>query len=141
MDRTMVVPAIVVPAIAVRKVVARKVAVPKVAARWTDGPDGPPPPPRPERLFNRFDENKDGSLSKDEFMKLSEFVREHRPPGPPMAVARWPGTRFRWSAAATAISSVAVAKAVDAAGGAKARRARRRDPMVRRRRRCPEDAI
>ena len=45
------------------------------------GPDDdrPPGPPNPERLFNRFDENKDSSLSKDEFMKLSDFMREHRP--------------------------------------------------------------
>jgi EF hand len=61
------------------------------------GPDGegPPPPPRPERLFERFDENKDGSLSKEEFMKLSDFVREHRPPGPPpMAWRGGPGRGF-----------------------------------------------
>jgi hypothetical protein len=31
-------------------------------------------------------------LSKDEFMALSDFVREHRPPGPPMA---WHGGRGR----------------------------------------------
>ena len=40
-------------------------------------------PPNPERLFNRFDENKDESLSRDEFKKLTDFVREHRPMGPP----------------------------------------------------------
>ena len=33
--------------------------------RGPGGPDGPPRPPSPERLFNRFDENKDGSLSKE----------------------------------------------------------------------------
>lgn len=51
------------------------------------GPDGPPPgPPNPERLFNRFDENKDSSLSLEEFTELTRFMRErmaHRPPGPP----------------------------------------------------------
>jgi EF hand len=57
---------------------------PQGRGRGPGGPDNPPPPPRPERLFNRFDENKDGSLSKDEFMKLSDFMRENRPPGPPM---------------------------------------------------------
>lgn len=60
--------------------------------RGPGGPDGPPRPPRPERLFDRFDENQDGSLSKEEFMALSDFVREHRPPGPPMA---WRGGRGR----------------------------------------------
>jgi hypothetical protein len=56
------------------------------------GPDGPPGPPNPERLFNRFDENKDGSLSKDEFKHLTDFMREHRPMGPPMA---WRGGQGR----------------------------------------------
>jgi len=45
---------------------------------------GPPAPPNPERLFNRFDENKDGSLSKEEFMELTKFMREHHPMGPSM---------------------------------------------------------
>jgi hypothetical protein len=39
-------------------------------------PDGRPGPPNPERLFNRFDENEDGSLSLDEFKELSGFMRE-----------------------------------------------------------------
>ncbi len=55
------------------------------AGRGPGGPEGPPPPPRPERLFNRFDENKDGSLSKEEFLKLSDFMRERfAMMGPPM---------------------------------------------------------
>lgn len=49
------------------------------------GPGGPPPgPPNPERLFNRFDQNKDGSLSKEEFTELTTFMRErmaNRGPG------------------------------------------------------------
>lgn len=58
--------------------------------RGPGGPDGPPRPPCPERLFNRFDENQDGSLSLEEFKALTQFVREHRPPGPPMT---WRGGR------------------------------------------------
>jgi hypothetical protein len=46
------------------------------------GPEGGPPPRMLEHLFNRFDEDSDDSLSRDEFAKLSEFVRSHRP-GPP----------------------------------------------------------
>jgi len=52
-------------------------------------PDGPPGPPNPERLFNRFDENQDGSLSLEEFKELTGFMRERmamrgpgRGPGP-----------------------------------------------------------
>jgi EF hand len=60
--------------------------------RGFGGPtDGPPQPPRPERLFNRFDEDKDGSLSKEEFMKLSDFMRERFPMGPPPMAGRGPG--------------------------------------------------
>jgi len=62
---------------------------PQGRGRGPGGPENaPPPPPNPERLFNRFDENKDESLSKDEFMKLTEFMREHRPMGPPMMARR-----------------------------------------------------
>jgi len=49
-------------------------------------PDGPPPPPRPERLFNRFDQDRDNELNREEFMRLTRFVRRMRlgpPPGPP----------------------------------------------------------
>jgi hypothetical protein len=45
-------------------------------------------------LFNRFDENQDGSLSKDEFMKLSDFMRERFPMGPPMMGRGGPGRGF-----------------------------------------------
>jgi hypothetical protein len=63
--------------------------------RGPGGPDNPPPPrPNPERLFNRFDENKDESLSKDEFKKLTDFMREHRPMGPPMMGRGGPGRGF-----------------------------------------------
>ena len=49
------------------------------------GPDGRPPgPPDPERMFNRFDEDKDGSLSKDEFMEFTRFMRERMAMRPPM---------------------------------------------------------
>jgi EF hand len=53
--------------------------------RGPGGPDGRPPRPRPnpEALFKRFDANKDGQLSMEEFGQLTEFVREHRPMGPP----------------------------------------------------------
>ena len=37
----------------------------------------------PSDLFKRFDANRDGQLSMVEFGQLSEFVREHRPMGPP----------------------------------------------------------
>ena len=97
-------------------------------------------PPNPERLFNRFDENKDGSLSKDEFKQLTDFMREHRPMGPPMAWRGGPGRGFdgppprRLRASRRRRASTRLV--------AKARRARRRVPRVRRRRpirrrRCP----
>lgn len=42
------------------------------------------PPPSPERLFKKFDADNSGSLSREEFLKLTEFVKEHHtPPGPP----------------------------------------------------------
>ncbi len=49
---------------------------PEGRRRGPDGPPGGPPPgpPNPERLFNRFDEDKDGSLSKDEFKQLTDFM-------------------------------------------------------------------
>lgn len=46
-------------------------------------PDGPPGPPNPERLFNRFDEDKDGSLSLEEFKELTGFLRERMAMGGP----------------------------------------------------------
>jgi hypothetical protein len=46
-------------------------------------PDGPPRGPNPERIFNLFDENDDGSLSKEEFMTMHEFVQSMRHHGPP----------------------------------------------------------
>ncbi len=59
------------------------------------GPDGPPPgPPNPERLFNRFDENKDGSLSKDEFKQLTDFMHERFAMRPPMMGRGGPGRGF-----------------------------------------------
>jgi hypothetical protein len=51
-------------------------------------PDGPPRGPNPERLFNVFDENADGSLSKEEFMTLAEFMRSLRGQGPPQWMRR-----------------------------------------------------
>lgn len=61
-------------------------------------PDGPPGPPNPERLFNRFDENQDGSLSLEEFKELTGFMRERmamrgpgRGPGGPEFGRRGPG--------------------------------------------------
>lgn len=54
------------------------------------GPGGRPPgPPNPERLFNRFDENEDGSLSLEEFTALTHHMRERMAMGPPMG--RGPG--------------------------------------------------
>ncbi len=61
--------------------------------RGPGGPDGPPPRmPNPERLFNRFDEDKDGSLSKEEFLNFTKFMREHRPQGPPTGMRGGPGS-------------------------------------------------
>jgi hypothetical protein len=54
------------------------------------GPGGRPPgPPNPERLFNRFDENEDGSLSLEEFTALTHHMRERMAMRPPMG--RGPG--------------------------------------------------
>jgi Ca2+-binding EF-hand superfamily protein len=49
------------------------------------GPRGPggPPLPSPEEMFEKFDEDKNDSLSRDEFKKMTAFVHEHRPMGPP----------------------------------------------------------
>ena len=54
---------------------------------------GPGGPPDPNALFDEFDADKDGQLSRDEFMKLTENMRQRRgrpggppqgpPPGPP----------------------------------------------------------
>lgn len=41
------------------------------------GPDGQRPP-NPEKVFERFDEDGDDQLSRDEFMKLSDKMREMR---------------------------------------------------------------
>jgi len=51
------------------------------------GPGGGPPPEMLKRLFNRFDEDENDSLSRDEFAKLAEFLHHHRHhrPGPPSA--------------------------------------------------------
>ncbi|MBD13865.1 MAG: hypothetical protein CMJ72_01720 [Planctomycetaceae bacterium] len=40
-------------------------------------------PPDPEHVFNRFDENEDGQLSRQEFMRLSHAMREMRERGGP----------------------------------------------------------
>ena len=53
------------------------------------GPGDGPRPPHFERLFDRFDEDKNDALSRKEFKKLAEFVREHRP-GPPGGPRRGP---------------------------------------------------
>lgn len=42
------------------------------------GPSDRPAPPDPNELFDRFDENKDGQLSRDEFMQLTNWTREMR---------------------------------------------------------------
>ncbi len=34
-------------------------------------------PPNPEELFDKFDENKDGQLSREEFMELTKAMRKH----------------------------------------------------------------
>lgn len=50
------------------------------------GPMGMPPGPALDPLFNWFDGNSDGQLSREEFGALAEFVRRHaprRPGGPP----------------------------------------------------------
>jgi len=51
------------------------------------GPGGPGAMPHPERLFNAFDADKDDKLSREEFGKLVEKLREmgrpHGPGGPP----------------------------------------------------------
>ena len=47
------------------------------------GADGPPGRPNPEAMFDRFDENSDGQLSKDEFLALSRHMRRMGPGGPP----------------------------------------------------------
>jgi EF hand domain-containing protein len=44
--------------------------------------DGPPKMPKPEEMFSKFDKDKDGKLSKEEFMALADYVHEHMPPPP-----------------------------------------------------------
>jgi Ca2+-binding EF-hand superfamily protein len=48
------------------------------------GPEGRPAPPDPNALFDEFDADKDGQLSREEFTKLTEtrrgFMRGGRPP-------------------------------------------------------------
>jgi hypothetical protein len=52
-------------------------------ARRGPGPGGPPPMlPKPEKLFAKFDKDKDEKLSKEEFKQLTEFVHEHMPHSP-----------------------------------------------------------
>lgn len=54
------------------------------------GPSDRPAPPDPNELFDRFDENQDGQLSRDEFLKFTQETRgrwgrgpgEGRPGGP-----------------------------------------------------------
>lgn len=43
-----------------------------------DGPPGPDTPAGPAMLFDRFDENHDNQLSREEFMKLTAATREMR---------------------------------------------------------------
>jgi len=38
---------------------------------------GGPHPPNPAEMFEKFDKDKDGKLSKDEFMEMAKAVREH----------------------------------------------------------------
>ncbi len=45
--------------------------------------EGRPAPPDPNKLFDEFDADKDGQLSREEFMKLSETQRERRGSRPP----------------------------------------------------------
>jgi hypothetical protein len=47
------------------------------------GGEDRPAPPDPNQLFDRFDENKDGQLSRDEFLKLTEETRGRRGPRGP----------------------------------------------------------
>ena len=54
-------------------------------------------PPKPEELFEKFDANGDNQLSREEFMQLSEFMREHharKRPGPRGERGERPGRNF-----------------------------------------------
>lgn len=59
------------------------------------GPMGGRPIPPPEELFKKFDADSNDSLSRDEFMKLAEFVKEHHPRRPmgPHGQPRFEGRR------------------------------------------------
>jgi hypothetical protein len=64
--------------------------------RRRHGPEGGPP--NPDALFDRFDEDDNDALSRDEFKKLADFVRHHRhgpPGGPPGPPPRGPRFDFR----------------------------------------------
>lgn len=69
--------------------------------RGPGGPGGPPygpphrPMPSPDELFKKFDADNSDSLSREEFGKLAEFVKEHHPPGPPPGGPRGEGFRGR----------------------------------------------
>ncbi|MCI0333593.1 MAG: hypothetical protein L0228_10270 [Planctomycetes bacterium] len=55
----------------------------KKGANGPGGPMGRPPLPPPDELFKKFDADGSDSLSREEFGKLAEFLRSHRPQGPP----------------------------------------------------------
>ena len=52
------------------------------------GPAGPPPDP--SEVFDRFDADGDGSLSREEFLKLTEEMRPPRPPRGPRGAEAGP---------------------------------------------------
>ncbi len=47
------------------------------------GGEGRPAPPDPNKVFDEFDADKDGQLSREEFLKLTDTQRDRRPPRPP----------------------------------------------------------
>jgi hypothetical protein len=51
--------------------------------------------PSPGELFEKFDADKNGSLSREEFDKLAEFVKEHHPRPPMGPPPGGPGFRGR----------------------------------------------
>jgi hypothetical protein len=65
------------------------------ARRRPGGPGGPPHIPEPAELFKKFDKDSDQKLTRDEFLELASYVKEHMPRPPMGRPPGGPGFRGR----------------------------------------------